>query len=180
MTWQHGKANKNHTNEWATPKDVTRPLSKAVGGFDLDPCSGPEQTPHAQSVYTKEDDGLHSPWFGEVWCNPPFDEKGTWLKKAIDERDNYDRCVMLIPVDTSTEWFHRYVTQADYVCFDESRISFVKPDGTQGNSPNFGTMFVVFGELNEELQSALEKRGSIYVGPLERTTQTRLNKGKPF
>jgi len=174
MTWQHGKANKQHTNEWATPKDVTRPLSKAVGGFDLDPCSGPEQTPHAKNVYTKEDDGLHSSWFGEVWCNPPFDQKGAWIKKALDERENYDRCIMLIPVDTSTEWFHNYATKADYICFDSTRISFIKPDGTQGSSPNFGTMFLIFGELNEKLQRALEKRGSIYVGPLEETTQITL------
>ena len=161
----------NKTNEWATPKDVVRPLSEAVGGFDLDPASGAEQTPHAEEVYTEDDDGLHSPWFGEVWCNPPFSQKADWLRKAIDERENYDRCIMLIPVDTSTGWFHDYVTQADYICFDGSRISFVKPDGTQGNSPNFGTMFVVFGGLNDELHSALEKRGSVFVGPLETTTQ---------
>jgi len=162
------------TDEWATPKDVVRPLSEAVDGFDLDPCSGAEQTPHAEVTYTENDDGLRQEWFGQVWCNPPFSDKGDWLKKAIDERDNYERCIMLIPVDTSTEWFHRYVTAADYVCFDGSRISFVKPDGTQGNSPNFGTMFVVFGELNDDLQEALEKRGSIFVGPLERTEQTTL------
>ena len=157
---------RNKTNEWATPKDVIRPLSNAVGGFDLDPASGAEITPHAEAVYTKDDDGLHQPWFGEVWCNPPFSEKDKWLKKAIDERDNYNRCIMLIPVDTSTNWFHNYVTQADYVCFDGSRISFVKPNGDRGNSPNFGTMFVVFGELNSDLLSALEKRGSIYQGPI--------------
>ena len=172
MTWQHGKANENHTNEWATPKDVVRPLADAVGGFDLDPTSGAEQTPHAAETYTKDDDGLHSPWFGQVWCNPPFAEKDKWLKKAIDERDNYERCIMLIPVDTSTGWFHSYVTEADCVCFDGSRISFVKPDGTQGNSPNFGTMFVVFGDLTDELLTALEKRGSIFVGPVESTEQT--------
>lgn len=162
------------TDEWATPKEVVRPLSRAVGGFDLDPCSGAEHTPHADHRYTKEDDGLRQEWFGQVWCNPPFSDKDVWLKKAIDERDNYDRCIMLIPVDTSTEWFHRYVTKADYVCFDGSRISFVKPDGTQGNSPNFGTMFVVFGSLNCDLQRALEQRGSIFTGPIESTEQDTL------
>ena len=163
----------NKTNEWATPKSVVRPLADAVGGFDLDPASGAEQTPHAEDVYTEADDGLHQPWYGEVWCNPPFSEKDAWLRKAIDERENYDRCIMLIPVDTSTDWFHDYVTEADFVCFDGSRISFVKPDGSQGNSPNFGTMFVVFGDLTDDLQAALEKRGSIFVGPLESSEQTR-------
>ena len=45
-------------NEYATPPEIWRPLSRAVGGFDLDAASGAESTPIAPDRLTKEDDGL--------------------------------------------------------------------------------------------------------------------------
>lgn len=57
-------------NEWLTPPCLLRRL----GPFDLDPCS-PVNRPWdtARHHYTIEDDGLQQPWFGRVFCNPPYD-----------------------------------------------------------------------------------------------------------
>jgi len=60
---------KMKNDEWLTPPDI---LDK-LGDFDLDPCA-PEVRPWptADYHYTASDDGLSKPWFGTVWCNPPF------------------------------------------------------------------------------------------------------------
>ena len=42
--------------------------------FDLDPAAalaGDDHVP-ARTRWTRLDDGLSRPWFGLVWCNPPF------------------------------------------------------------------------------------------------------------
>lgn len=33
----------------------------------------------------KGPDGLAVPWFGDVWCNPPWSQKEAWIKKAWAE-----------------------------------------------------------------------------------------------
>jgi phage N-6-adenine-methyltransferase len=155
------------TDEYATPKSFLRPLADAVGGFDLDPCSGAEADPHADETYTKEDDGLTQPWFGTVFCNPPFSEKTEWLQKAIEEtnEDNADLVVMVLPVDTSTRWFHNYVTQSAAVGFigpgrqDFDRRGDAEADG----NPSFAVMIPVFGrEIPPELLGYLNTRGVVY------------------
>lgn len=154
------------TDEWATPSSLIRPLSDAVGGFDLDPASGAEDIPHADQTYTAQEDGLTQPWFGKVFCNPPFSEKSEWLKKAVDETENGDAelVVMVLPVDTSTEWFHNYVTKSVAVCFmGPGRVDFDRRDKAGGKQPNFAIMLPIFGEVVEpELLGFLNTRGVVY------------------
>ena len=75
----------DHTNpvmlngEWLTPPYIV----EALGEFDLDPCS-PINRPWdtATRHYDEWDDGLNKPWWGRVWCNPPYGrEAEMWLKK---------------------------------------------------------------------------------------------------
>lgn len=151
------------TDEYPTPKSLVRPMADALGGFDLDPASGAEDTPHAENVYTKADDGLSKEWFGTVFCNPPFSAKIEWLKKAIDQTNsgNADTVVMVLPVDTSTNWYHRYVTQATAVCFlGPGRTDFSQG---RGGSPNFNFMLCVFGDIQTpKLLHVLESKGVVY------------------
>ena len=148
------------TDEWATPRHIVDPLSDAVGGFDLDPASGAENAPHATHTYTESDDGLHQPWFGAVWCNPPYSDKIAWIAKAHDAVRSGDAqtVVMVLPVDTSTQWFHRLVVGTPVICFVEGRISFGYGDG----SPNFAQMLVAFGDTPDALQDALADLGTVY------------------
>lgn len=157
----------DRTDEWATPKTLTRPLSEAVGGFDLDPASGAEDEPHAENVYTKEDDGLTSEWFGRVFCNPPFSDKVEWIEKAIEEvnSDNAEVVVMVLPVDTSTSWFHDLVTQSTAICFmGPGRQDFERrSSAVDAGSPSFAVMLAVFGDIVEpSLLGFLNTRGVVF------------------
>lgn len=165
-----GRPGESTSDEYATPPSLWRPLARAVGGFDLDPASGAESTPIADTRYTTDDDGLAKPWFGSVWLNPPFgDRSGTgtgsrerWLVKARAEaaRDAVDVVAVLLPVDTSTDWFHRHVVDAPAICFLASRPQF------EGESVHtgFACMVVVYGDPPTDLIGTLETMGAVFRG----------------
>ena len=156
-------------NEYKTPPEIWWPLSRAVSGFDLDAASGAESTPIAPERYTKEDNGLQQPWFGDVWLNPPWSTNGNgsakdeWLRKVHNEinRETVDRIIMLLPVDTSTHWFHNYVMDANAICFvGPGRISFIGCD----HKPSFSLLIAVFGPVGHALADALDSLGVVIHG----------------
>src|SRR6266496_6027731 len=62
------------SNEWFTPARFTKAASEVMNGIDLDPASCKEANliVRAKKFYSKEDNGLIQPWYGNVWLNPPF------------------------------------------------------------------------------------------------------------
>lgn len=165
------------TDEWATPPSLLRPLADAVGGFDLDPCSGAEEKSIAEETYTAEDDGLTSPWFGTVWCNPPYSDMEAWMRRAVDQsnREETDLILVLAPARTSTQWFHDYAVEADLLAFLEGRLTFGNPREQVRNAP-FPSLIAAFGDVPWELVEALDRRGAIYDqdSHQEHTEQKRL------
>lgn len=161
MTTFGSQGSNDRETEYATPRSFLQPIEDAVGGFDLDPCSGAEESPHAKETFTAADDGLSRDWFGTVWCNPPFSDKGEWLAKARAEHreDHTDLVLVLLPVDTSTGWFHEHVVEADVVWFKHGRLAF---DGSDDWSPNFGIMLAVYGEPPGALLDLLSQRGAVW------------------
>lgn len=156
-------------DEYATPGKLWRPLSNAVGGFDLDPASGAESTPIAPNRYTKEDDGLTKAWHGWVFVNPPWSTNGDgsakdrWLRKARGEanRDDVDGVVLLLPVSSSAHWFHDHVLNAEVVCFvGPGRIPFEGGD----RNPSFEMLIAVFGSAPDDLVDALDSLGAVIRG----------------
>ena len=81
----------DESDEWATPPSLLRPLDEAVGGFDLDPCSGAEERSIAPETYTESDDGLSKLWHGRVWVNPPYSDAGLSLPARTDRRERDER-----------------------------------------------------------------------------------------
>jgi len=156
-------------NEYATPPELWRPLADAVDGFDVDPCSGAEQTPIAETRYTAKDDGLRQAWHGDVFVNPPWSSDGTanakeaWLAKCQSEsqRDAVDSVIVLLPSDTSAGWFHEYVLAAELVCFyGPGRRSFVGED----RNPSFGLLIAAYGDDATAYRDVLASKGAVIQG----------------
>lgn len=59
--------------DWQSPPWLVELARHTLGVIDLDPASDVEanEIVRAGRIYTKEDDGLALPWFGNVFINPP-------------------------------------------------------------------------------------------------------------
>ncbi len=128
-------------DEWLTPKWVTDTL----GPFDLDPCSPGSRRPWDTALvhFDEAADGLRAPWFGRVWCNPPYGrETFKWLDKLADHASG----IGLIFARTETEGFHRSVWgRADAVFFLKGRLKFCTVDGKPSGPANAPSCLVAYG-----------------------------------
>lgn len=172
MTYEkHPVPSDAESNEYATPRWIVRDLARTLPTdgalFDLDPASGAEHKPLARERYTPEDDGLAQPWHGYVWLNPPWSSeandgrmKATWLRKSRNEamKDDVDAVFVLLPDDTSTEWFREHAAWATTVTF-LGRVSYIG----QNKNPAFGSMILTYGDLPERAVAVLENMGPTYL-----------------
>lgn len=119
---------KMKNDEWLTPLSIL----KALGKFDLDPCS-PVTRPWntAAKHFTIDDDGLSKEWDGRVWLNPPFGrETVKWLRKMRDHGNG----IALIPARTETAMFYECVWgHASGVLFIKGRPHFHYVDGCRAS-----------------------------------------------
>jgi hypothetical protein len=148
-----GNENRNvTTTTWLTPPHIL----KALGEFDLDPCASLDRPwDTAKHHYTIEDDGLMMPWFGRVWCNPPYGkEMNPFLEKMVSHDGGG---MVLIFARTETKAFFDYVwDRADAILFLKGRLKFHKPDGSEGDTAGSPSVLIAYGQ-NEV--SVLEKCG---------------------
>ena len=109
----------------STPKEFFEKLS-SIFNFTLDVCALPENA-KCKDYYTPDDDGLSNPWWGGVWCNPPYGrEISAWVKKGYEEsRKDYNNFVlMLLPARTDTKWWWDWVQGKAQLFIVKGRIRF--------------------------------------------------------
>jgi len=149
----------DESDEWSSPRELVEPLDAAVGGFDLDPCSGAESSPFADETYTEADDGLAQAWHGDVWVNPPYSEMWDWTDKAIEAvtAGGAESVCFLCKGDSSTDWWQCAAMHAAVICAIDHRLSF----GDGENSAPFASHVVVFGESTPELEAELREHGTL-------------------
>jgi hypothetical protein len=130
---------------WLTPPEIVG----ALGPFDLDPCAAPEPRPWptADLHYTLPQDGLQLPWFGRVWCNPPFgNEAAAWLARMAEHGNG----IALTFARTETAMFERHVwPHAAAVMFLFRRPHFHRPDGARAEGNSGGPIcLIAYGPTN--------------------------------
>ena len=83
-----------------TPTDLYNVLNEEFN-FDFDPCPLDPQPKW---------DGLQIEWKKSNFVNPPYDEVGRWIEKAIKEALNSrNKSVFLIPFRANTKYFTEMV-----------------------------------------------------------------------
>ena len=124
------------SDDYWTPKWVFNALKIE---FDLDvacPLNGPPNTP-AKAYYTKVTDGLISPWFGNVWMNPPYSKATPWVNKFMEHKNG----VCLVPFARSA-WANKLWDNCEAVLMMPSHFKF-----DQG-SIFIQTMLAAYGQNN--------------------------------
>jgi hypothetical protein len=121
-----------------------------VTGFTLDVAA--EALSHVCEDYFSPErgkNGLILPWYGHVWCNPPWSECGAWIRKAWAEwtKGGPESITMLLPVRTEQPFWQQLVepyrdqpNSPLRVKFLEKRSKFgdpMDPEGKNAGSPPF-------------------------------------------
>jgi phage N-6-adenine-methyltransferase len=129
----------SQTDVWATPQHFFDRLHREFG-FSLDCCALPDNA-KCPAYFTPEQDGLHLPWRGVVWMNPPYGrEIGKWMQKAHQSSLEGATVVCLVPARTDTAWWHRYAMKAQEIRLVRGRLKF----GDGRNSAPFPSAVVIF------------------------------------
>ncbi len=130
-------------DEWLTPPHIL----KALGQFDLDPCSPVNRPwPTAEKHLTIQDNGLSQPWDGRVFCNPPYSDSGPWLQRCAEHRN----AIALIFARTETEtWFRHIWDEARGILFIKGRLTFAHVSGKLGkHNSGAPSCLVAYGAEN--------------------------------
>jgi phage N-6-adenine-methyltransferase len=153
--------NSSASETWTTPKELLESLYSVFGVFDLDPCSPTSNSRtapvKAKVYYTVDDDGLSLPWFGRVFCNPPYERAlCRWVNKAYEESrcGNTQTIVMLIPARTDTTFWHQSIVGKAAILFLKGRLKF----GNAEQVAPFPSCLVVWGgseQVSAAIQAAL-------------------------
>ena len=126
------------SDEWLTPPEIIR----AVGPFDLDPCS-PIARPWdtASRHYTIRENGLWMPWEGRVWLNPPYGrETELWLEKMASHGNG----IALTFARTETKMFFKHVwPAASAFLFISGRLYFHYVDGSKARANSGGPSVLI-------------------------------------
>lgn len=143
------------TDEWYTPKYVI----DALGEFDLDPCAPVNplfQT--AKTMYNINDDGLKQEWEGRVFLNPPYSRP--LIERFVEKMAEHNNGIALLFNRCDNRMFHEIILKkAEGMMFLRKRIRFLRPDGSQGDSPGRGSILVAFGEENAKILKSCEMEG---------------------
>lgn len=121
--------------EWYTPWPIVERARVVMGSIDLDPASHDEAAPLIKAItyYTEKENGLTSPWWGNVFVNPPgglvpqFWQRfiGMWLEKQITQ--GFWVGYSLEQFQTLQSQCAKYPHPLDYsVCIPKQRIPFVE------------------------------------------------------
>lgn len=152
------------TDSWGTPDFILEAVRDCFGEIDLDPASSVEANKRVQAkaFYTKEMDGLCRPWFGKVFCNPPYSQTGKWVSKAVDEyeRSCFDTLeldiILLLPAPRNDRW--QRILEYSVTCFPKKRMAFIDPLTGEPVKGNKGANIicyiggdVIFADVFEEI-----------------------------
>lgn len=128
-------------DKWGTPDNIYLPLH-AEFGFSLDPCCEHE-TAKCLKHYTPAENGLLYSWTHEIcFVNPPYSRGNIdkWVKKCYEESLLGTVVVALLPVSTSSAWFHDWVLGKAEIRFIRGRIQFV---GAPQSAP-FSSLIAIY------------------------------------
>lgn len=146
----------DRVDDRGTPPELFDPLMERFG-FTLDVAAAEHNAKCASWYSLGGFDGLANPWFGRVWCNPPYSNLEPWLRKAWDAwtDDKPEVIVMLLPANrTEQGWWQDHIEPYRdrgamfSIEFMRGRQRFIMPGQTEvlpNQRPPFGVCLAIWG-----------------------------------
>lgn len=151
--------------EWYSPAYLVDRARKAMGGIDLDPasCEDANRVVKATSFYTEADNGLHKPWFGRIWLNPPYSatEILAFSQRLAHEytEGKVSQACVLVSNSTETKWFAALSSVATAAVFLHSRVQFTSGRGRANRKPLQGYVVMYVGTRTDRFLDAFKGLG---------------------
>ncbi len=127
------------SQDWYTPTSIIEASRSVMGSIDLDPASSyvANGIVGATHYYTKEDNGLVMPWYGNIYLNPPGGKlKGQSIPKLFWKKLIYSpRVTQAIFLAFSIELLQtsqlsECPSACDFIiCIPERRLAFTDATG---------------------------------------------------
>jgi phage N-6-adenine-methyltransferase len=148
------------TDDRALPAAVFEELIQSRFRLTIDAAASAENA-KLPRYWTAADDALTQDWSGErIYCNPPYSDIATWIRKAWQEV-NAEIIVMLLPANrTEQQWWHELVEprrdrpgsplRAEFV---RGRLRFMRPGETKprpNSRPPFGSLLLIWDRAPAE------------------------------
>jgi ParB family chromosome partitioning protein len=153
------------SDEWYTPASVVEPARAVLGSIDLDPasCATAQWVVKASHYYTKADNGLTQPWYGNVFLNPPYSMPliVDFVDKVLAEytAGNITAAIILTNNATDTTWAQKLLAYP--VCFHRGRVRFWQP-GKPGNSgARQGQIITYLGQAVQAFSTTFSALGTV-------------------
>jgi len=148
--------------EWYTPEKYIELSREVMGSIDLDPASCPEANKivKADKFYTREEDGLLQPWYGNIFCNPPY---ASPIVDRFAEKvaDSFLQAILLTNNSTDSRWWQYSASRARAICFTLGRIDFVNANPNKKSSPVRGQTFMYFGNRSDKFCDIFRETGMV-------------------
>lgn len=116
---------------YATPPRLVRAVElDSFDGrpFDLDVATDARNA-KAPAYYDVKGNGMRSLWAApQCWCNPPYENQGDWMARAVWHAREYGiSTALLVLASTSANYWRPCAFEAGTVDFYEGRIAFLDP-----------------------------------------------------
>ena len=126
--------NKSKSNNWGTPERILNLLPKDY--HDVCPFN------HTNNSLI-EDWGKYKK---TIFCNPPYSDLKTWIKKCYTESLKKIKIILLIPARTDTIAFHKYIYNKSKIKFIKGRLKYIDLDNSskKPTSAPFPSMLIYY------------------------------------
>jgi hypothetical protein len=153
--------------EWYTPPEYIEAARLVMGSIDCDPASSilAQKVVQAVTYYTIHNNGLTSPWQGNIWLNPPYAASiiRPFVEKLLAHLDGTsNQAVMLTHCNSDTAWYHAAWNGCAAFCQTRGRVKFYDASGIS-NSPTHGHVFMYFGRRRKKFKDIFSRFGAVSI-----------------
>ena len=133
----------NIRGTWCTPPDFFKVVNDEFD-FKLDAAASAINTLCGKHYLTDALSETPWPFYGPVWCNPPFKKPMPWMQRCYEEANNlYHPVVMLLPLSCAP-WMKFAYDHAAEIRDIYPRIQFLPPPGVKKTSNAKDNVLIVF------------------------------------
>ena len=138
-----GVYNISKKNDWETPPELFKLGCDFFGHSPLlDVCADAENS-KCKYHYNEQMNALSKPFNSDFFCNPPYSDLKTWIRKCYLEHVKHNVSgLMLCFAKTDTAAFHDYVFGKGELLFIRGRIHFYNNGIPSKNAAPYGSCFI--------------------------------------